>query len=132
MNMRRAPQVIGPRGSYVRVGNAVAGSSRLSHEDFDEEPLPVDEGYTGILQDSMPVPGAPRHTARVNKAIEYDRWNETIPALVEPYAYLMMVTDMMRNPITSSSALPLCSCNKSKVSVVSLIYLDSKLVSIDP
>jgi len=129
---RQQGQVVGPRSSYIQVSGADAGPAYSERDDseINDKPISVNGGHTELFHPDVIVVGAPRHTARIKKAIEYNRWNETIPSLVEPYAHLMMVTDMMRNPITHSSTLAPCTCNSSKVSTVALIYMDSELVHV--
>jgi len=117
----RVPQVTAPGVAHIQVRNtAVAPSDDMSEQ--DHIPVPeVDINYAGDI-----IAAPPRTQPSTKKLKEVNNWNNTVPLLVEPYSHLMMNTNSMRGPITSTSMLPRCSCNRPKVCIVSLIYMDRK------
>jgi len=117
----RVPQVTAPGIAHVQVGKTnIPPPTGLPEQEAMASQ--EDDVYTG--GDVIAVPD--RTQARTKKLKEVNNWNNTLPLLVEPYSHLMMNTHSMRVPITSTSLLPRCSCTRSKVSTVSLIYMDRK------
>lgn len=117
----RVPQVVAPGIAYVQARRNPNAPPINSPE---EEPIPLPEADFIAIEDIIVVPD--RTEARMKKIKEVNNWNNTLPLLVEPYSHLMMASNSMRHRITSTNMIPRCSCTRSKVSMVALIYMDRK------